>query len=354
MSHGTIGLLLRNSANLVDAPARGTGSVALLCALAAEHGLAASRALAGTGIDAAALDDPAVEITAAQEVRLLETLTAELPETTALVAGARYRLTTYGIWGYALLSSRTFRESHEVAMRFVDLTYALTRISAHESDGELALHFDDLDLPEPVRRFVLLRDASAAVHLWRESLGQPVVPLRVALRLPEPIDPAPYEAAFGVRPDFSAPRSTVVFDAGLLELALPQAAPLTAALCVEQCREILERRQSRQGMSGRVRDLLLRNPRHMPGQEEVATALQTSVRTLRRHLIQEGTSFRDVVESTREHLAEELLLTAGFSVEQVAEHIGYSEASSFVHAFQRWKGVSPRRWAQDAGSRVRA
>jgi AraC-like DNA-binding protein len=352
VSHGTIGHELTVPANSIDAAARGTGSVALLCALAAEHGLPRDRALAGTGIDEAALSDPSAEITAAQEVRLIATLTDELSETIGLTAGARYRLTTYGIWGFALLSSRTIRESNEVAMRFLDLTYALTRISAQEGDGEFALFFDDLDLPEPVRRFVLLRDTTAALHLWRERLGQAVVPLRVALRLPEPSDPGPYEVAFGVRPSFAAPRSVVAFDAGLLDHPLPQAAPLTAALCEAQCRDLLERRQSSRGTSGRVRDLLLRDPRQMPGQEQVAAALHVSVRTLRRHLDEEGTSFRAVVEQTREYLAEELLVTAGLSIEQVAERIGYSEASSFVHAFRRWKGISPRRWAQ--ASRARA
>jgi hypothetical protein len=109
----------------------------LRCALAAEHGLPPERALAGTGIDEA--------------------------------AGVRYRLTTYGIWGFAVLSSRTIRESHQVGMRFLDLSYALTRVSAPEGDGELVLRFDDVELPESVRRFVLLRDASAAVQIWREA-----------------------------------------------------------------------------------------------------------------------------------------------------------------------------------------
>lgn len=29
------------------------------------------------------------------------------------------------------------------------------------------------------------------------------------------------------------------------------------------------------------------------------------------------------------------------SVEEVAERLGYAESSSFVHAFKRWKDVSP-------------
>lgn len=347
MFHGTIGHELRIPAKM-NGSVRGTGSVALPCGLAAEFGMASATALAGTGIDESALSDPAAEITAAQEAHLIATLTAALPETAGLAAGVRYRLATYGIWGFALLSSRTIRESHEVAMRFLDLSYALTRVSAQVGGGELTLFFDDLELPEPVRRFVLLRDTSAAVQIWRETLGRDVVPRRVALRVPEPEEAGPYESVFGLRPEFAAPRSLVSFDERLLDQPLPQAAPLTAAACEAQCRELLERRQARKGMSGRVGDLLLREPQHMPGQEEVAAALHISVRTLRRHLDEEGTSFRAVVEQTRALLAEELLATAGLSVEQVAQRLGYSEASSFVHAFRRWRGVTPGRWAQRA------
>ena len=69
------------------------------------------------------------------------------------------------------------------------------------------------------------------------------------------------------------------------------------------------------------------------------------MRTLRRQLADEGVSFRTIVLQTNEQLAEELL-KRGLTVEQVADRIGYSEASSFVHAFTRWKGVAPRRWAR--------
>ncbi|MBN1092795.1 AraC family transcriptional regulator ligand-binding domain-containing protein [Blastococcus sp. TML/M2B] len=185
MSHATIGRELSIPANPqhpFDAPVRGTGSVALLCGLAVEHGLPRRDVLAGGGIPEEALEDPAAEITGEQEMRAIAAIAGSLPEDAGLTAGARYRLASYGIWGFALLSSRTLREGTEVAMRFVDLTYALTRVSAREDDGEVRLFFDDLDVPEHVRRFVLLRDSSAALQLWRETLGRPVVPLRVALR----------------------------------------------------------------------------------------------------------------------------------------------------------------------------
>jgi AraC-like DNA-binding protein len=343
---GSAATLLDSATLPSDAP-RGAASVALLCQLAAERGVEPARCLRGTGVDLATLADPEAEVTAAQELRAIANLLAAVdePEGLGLEAGRRYRLTTYGIWGFAVLSSRTARDANTVANQFLDLTYALTRISDREVGGTLELFFDDWDLAEPVRRFVLERDSAAALAIWREMLEEPVVPLRVELRLPQPERAERFVDAYDVVPTFEAARSRMAFDAALLDRPLPRAAPLTAELCARQCRDLLERRQLRRGISGRVRAELLRDPRRIPGQDEVAAALHVSVRTLRRHLVEEGTTFRQLVEQTREVLAEELLATGRLTVEQVADRVGYASASSFVHAFTRWKGMPPRRWA---------
>jgi len=340
-------------AALQDAP-RGVASVAVLCELAADRGLDPDRCLRDTGIDRGRLVDPTAEITAGQELALIETIVDALddPEGVGLDAGARYRLSTYGIWSYALLSSRTVRDAHSVAMEFIDLTYAFTKISAIEGPDGLLVRYDDLvpPLPEPVRRFVLERDLAAALTIWREGLAQPISPVRMSVRLPVPRDPGRFEQLFGVTPEFDADRSVLTMDARLLDMPLPQASELTAKMCIAQCTEILDRRRARHGLSGRVRDELLLDVRRIPTQEEVASRLFMSVRTLRRQLAQEQTTFRALVEDTRQGLAEELLGTGRLTVEQVAERVGYTEASSFVHAFRRWNGVAPRRWAQRQAS----
>lgn len=43
-------------------------------------------------------------------------------------------------------------------------------------------------------------------------------------------------------------------------------------------------------------------------------------------------------------------MTVALTVERVAERIGCSEASAFAHAFARWTGLSPRRWARSVGA----
>ncbi|MFL6084283.1 MAG: helix-turn-helix transcriptional regulator [Mycobacterium sp.] len=119
----------------------------------------------------------------------------------------------------------------------------------------------------------------------------------------------------------------------------------------EQCRELLERSKARNGVAGRVRDLLLARPGDPPTAEHVAREFLMSSRTLRERLAAEGTSYRELLDEIRERLAEEMLV-AGLTVAQVAERLGYLEVSSFSHAFRRWKGMGPRayRTAQSASA----
>src|SRR5271166_1584656 len=136
--------------------------------------------------------------------------------------------------------------------------------------------------------------------------------------------------------------NTVGIDPSVLDLPLPQANEHTTAIAQAQCRELLARRHARAGLAGRVRDQLVARAADPPGLSQVAAALNVSDRTLRRRLAGEGVSFRGLLDEIREQLAEELLVTGGLPVAEVAERLGYLEVSSFSQAFRRWKGVGPR------------
>ena len=112
----------------------------------------------------------------------------------------------------------------------------------------------------------------------------------------------------------------------------------------------LSQRMARLGTAGEVRQLLVKRS-NITDQEDVARELSTSVRTLRRQLAEEGTSFRELSAEVSCLLAEELL-GAGMSVEDVAHRLGYASASSLTHAYRRWRGTTPGAYARASrGSR---
>ena len=322
---------------------RGIASMQLQAQLGVELGLPLADCLRGTGLTPAQLADPAAVVSAQQELRLVRNLVQGLPQVAdlGLRAGMRYHFTAYGILGFAVISSRDLRSALEVALRYLNLTYAYNRISAEAAGGEMLLLFDDSAIPADVRQYLLERDAAAAMLLQREMFSTSLVPRRVSLRGPRPAYADRFAEIFGVAPQFGAARNEVALDAALLDAPLPQANESSRRMAEEQCRALLAARKARGGIAGRVRDLILRRPGHIPGMASVAQQMLLTPRTLRRRLQDEGTTYKALTDEVRETLAEELLSAASLSVEQIAERLGYAEPASFIHAFKRWKGQPP-------------
>jgi AraC-like DNA-binding protein len=73
----------------------------------------------------------------------------------------------------------------------------------------------------------------------------------------------------------------------------------------------------------------------------IASALGMSARTLSRRLAEENLTFSTILEDLRSDLADQYLQNNDLSISQIAWLLGYTEVSSFAHAFQRWTGKSP-------------
>lgn len=319
---------------------RAVAGTGLLVRFGTDRGLSRERLLAGSGLTAAHVADPDGEVTAHQELRVVRNLAAALPGA-GLAVGREYHATTFGILGFAFISSPTMRAAVEVALRYLDLsfTFSIPRVSI--VDGQVRLTLDDHLLPDDVARFLVERDL-AAIHTVIDELVPGGVPLTgVDFRFPEPAEPAEYRAVFGVAPRFGREATVATFDAAYLDEPLPQANPHTVAMCEAQCRALVSRRRARTGIAHEVRERLTLFGAVSSPMADVARQLGVSTRTLRRRLQDEGTSFRALLDEFREALAEELLTTGAVPVEDVAFRLGYAEASSFIHAFKRWKGVTP-------------
>ena len=89
--------------------------------------------------------------------------------------------------------------------------------------------------------------------------------------------------------------------------------------------------------------LLSMLPRGKVQTAALARQLGMSVRSLTRHLAQEGTSFGEILDRLRHRLALRYLEDRRISVQQIAWLLGYSEIGAFNHAFKRWTGTSPTR-----------
>ncbi len=83
-----------------------------------------------------------------------------------------------------------------------------------------------------------------------------------------------------------------------------------------------------------------------PSAEKVARTLNMSLSTLRRHLLEENTTFQEIKDECRKNSAIKYMSSPQLSINDVAELMGFVEPSAFFRSFKRWTGMTPGEYRQ--------
>lgn len=316
---------------------------------AARYGVDAQTCLLGTGISEAQLRDADALIAREQEMRLIENLMLALPDVPALgfELGLRYNVATFGIWGFALRTSRNLREALQRALRYLPLSTAYCQLAIFCDQHEYGISADTSAIPHHLRQFLLERDTATAINLFDELALSGLRVLRLEFQGKPPAHAERIEALSGIAPHYECSRNAIVLRRQDAELSLPMYDVHLVRLLEEQCRAQLERRQVA-GITGQVRQLLLGSTGLVASLEDVASQLAMAPRSLRRRLAEEGTSFRNLVDAERGQLAGQLLENTQMKLEEMALQLGYGDTASFTRAFRRWFGQSPSEYRKVA------
>ena len=100
------------------------------------------------------------------------------------------------------------------------------------------------------------------------------------------------------------------------------------------------------GMPEELRQSLLQAGPPLPSLEQLAQQRHVSERTLRRHLLQEGVRWRDLVTEVKMSLAKQYLVSGSDSITSIALRLGYQDSANFARAFRQHCGMSPSQWRQ--------
>lgn len=322
---------------------RSVMSAQILVAMGEELGAPVHALLHNSGLTKGHLSNPETVVEAQSELTIIRNLlaTTSPSQGLGLMAGQRYQLSAYGIWGFAIASSPTARKAIELARNYQELTFVFAGFTIASGASKTGIIFDDSDVPEDVRLFCLEREMVAASVIMRELLGSDFQPDRVCFSYPAPAHVERYRDYFGNKVEFNAEHNALEFSNALLDIPRTVGNENTAALLAKQCGELVASRSARRGLSGKVRELLLHQRPMQMDMEAVASSLHMTSRTLRRKLDAEGSSFRQLSDEIRLTLAEELLRSTPLSIEQIAERLAYADASSFSQGFKRMTGNTP-------------
>ncbi|BBY25807.1 transcriptional regulator [Mycobacterium stomatepiae] len=317
---------------------RSARSARLLLRVGRDHGLTPLECLSGTDLILDQLDGPFAEVSVAQELTIAANLVRHLEPGIGLTAGAQYSIEMFGMFGFACMSAPTLRETIAIALRYQDLAFILAEAEFVAGPDYGSIVVSTSHLPPEVRRFAA-DHCIATVWSTLRDISDDITVGVIDLAFAAGCDADRYRSHFGVTPRFSQPTNSIGFGNAVLDR--PREVDIDAMReCERQCNDLLARRESLVGTAGRVRERLARAADTVPAMRDVASDLFLSTRTLRRRLELEGTSFRELVDEVRQSRAE-ALIADGIAVSQIAHRLGYGSSSAFVHAYKRWRGITP-------------
>jgi AraC-like DNA-binding protein len=154
---------------------------------------------------------------------------------------------------------------------------------------------------------------------------------------------AEMERYFACSISFGAAGDRISFDPQEADMPVVTEDPYLNKFMVTYYDEIAALRQWRHNpLRTRVENAISpRLPHGTASVAAIANDLGMSTRTLSRRLADESLTFSAILDELRAGLAEKYLQNNDLSISQIAWLLGYTEVSSFAHAFQRWTGQSP-------------
>jgi len=317
--------------------------VALILELFAERPEATEALLAGSGIQTGDLAGGEQRITRTQELQVCANALARRADL-GLELGRRLHVSSYGLLGYAALSSATFGDAWRLLLQYPALLGTYFRLDLRV-EGELAwVSAADYRHAPALEQFNVEMCLASLRLVCDELLGQPLPLAAAQFGYARPAYVERYTASFPCPLQFDAARNAFAFPAEWLQRRLPLADPVTHLEMLDRCRRQNAEFTTRQAWLQRVRAELAGHLAEPPGLEQLAQQMHCSPRTLRRHLQELGTHYQELLDELRFERAKALLSQQDWPICRIAEELGFSESASFRHAFQRWSGVAPSRF----------
>lgn len=271
----------------------------------------------------------------------------------AYQTGLRAHVSLYGMYGFAILSGMNFRETMRFVVRYHQLATPLVKLQFVEESARAVWKIDPVPHPSidlQLYRFIIELQFGVHVSLHRDVMGASFCPLAYHVVFEAPPSDPNYEAAFDGPIFFGQLENEIVFDAAWLN-GVPQLGnEITYSTVLSLCDDLHDTLQRRTGVAGKVRSFILANLGRHASLEAAAAHFDTPIRTLRRKLTEEGTSFREILDQLRIEVAIKYLRDTQMTIDDIAHALGFSETSNFRHAFRRWKQASPQQYRRQLRS----
>jgi len=313
--------------------------------------VSADELLAGTGQTRASLEDPSSRISDEQMHRIsLRALALTKEPALGFHLGRAVSITAHGSVGLAVMTSRTLGDAFMVAARFFPLRSGHIEL-VYRVDGEFGV-FELVPRAnfEGIEVFEIESLYSGLGHILSLLVERPFQ-CTLDVRYPEPKHFRGYAHLFPGPARFGRPENRIIFPLSQLDLPIRLADDFASRDAIARCEAELAQLGETSTLLVAIRRQIRNRDRGFLSLTELADLRGVSARTLKRRLEEHGTSFQEILDDLRRDRAIRLLELDGYSVDRVAEDLGYADTANFRRAFKRWMGATPSEW-RDAAKRA--
>jgi AraC-like DNA-binding protein len=264
-----------------------------------------------------------------------------------LFVGEGLVATAHGMLGYAALSSGTVRQALEIVERFTRIRTSLVSVSVERPAGaQVRLRYVEArplgDIRRPVLEAIVLciKNILGTISMGACRIDSVTFPFAAPAYAPLARQLFQCDVAYG------RSSASIVLPEAELDAPLAMGDPEAFQSAALVCQRELDKLTAEESMAGRIRRVLLEKQAYFPSLPLIARQFHMTPRTLHRRLVEEGTSYRELLEVTRHALAVEQMKSGRASVEEIAYGLGYSDLANFRRAFKRWEGIPPSEYAR--------
>ena len=310
-----------------------------------KHGFDPIEIMEEAGIDAAKIARPDWRVPLADFDGLLQRcLEVTHDEAFGLYAGEEVQPQVLHGLGLGWLASDSVYDGLSRLVRFCKMISSVAELRMIESQDFVQLQLPGTDLSGP--SCYARRDFGVAlvVRMCQLNLGEFLSPVKVELERPTPTDPERWESLLASKVIFDCKSTSIYWSRSDIQEKLVTGDPALARINDEHAEAYIDTFLTHAISRSVVRKIISRLPDGPPDQDQIASDLAVSNRTLQRKLKEEGTSYNALLQETRMNLARKYLAQRQRSIVEVSYLLGFSEPSAFSRAFKRWTGESPARY----------
>jgi len=318
------------------------GSYAHAIAAALEsEGIEPREVFREAGVDFKSSSDPLIRLKNEEIGRLFAVATKLTRDPYfGIKVGMMFQPSNLHALGYGLMASSTLRDFFKRVENYFRLVSQAADFRNYE-EGDVAV-LEARNITSDVCHETQDTYVVFMLRFMRDLYQKPLDPVWVEMLRPCPeAGPQPYLDYFNCPARFGCEFTRIALDVRVMDDELHGANPELALQNDEVVIRYLQE-MDKSDIVTWVRGLIIKNlSSGTLSKTSIASQLHMSPRNLQFKLAAQGTSYQEILDTTRKELALAYIEQRRLAITEIAYLLGFTDSANFTRAFRRWTGKSP-------------